>query len=290
MEFKIFSVIVGNAACPAACPFCVSSEHISKENMVAPEVNWRNFKIGANLANRHGVDTVVLTSRGEPTLFPEQITEYLQNLQEFRFPFIELQTNGIVLQKGMKKNRKYLEEWYSLGLTTVALSIVSYDPYKNAEIYLDSKSTYINLPELISTLHAIGLSVRLACVCCRGITDSSEEVGKFLKFAKDNKVEQVMLRPVNDEFRRQSAMEWINENRLSYEQKENIREYLDTAGTKLLDLERIGAVYDVDGQNVCFSVPMSKNLRDTDPDKGRQLIFFQDGHLKYEWEEEGVLL
>ena len=112
----------------------------------------------------------------------------------------------------------------------------------------------------------------------------------FIKFAKENKVEQVTLRPVNDEFRRQSAHDWIEINKLTQLRKEEIKAYLDKVGTKLLTLERIGTVYDVMGQNVMFSLPLNKNTRDDDPENGRQLIFFPDGHLRYEWEMEGGIL
>ena len=58
----------------------------------------------------------------------------------------------------------------------------------------------------------------------------------------------------------------------------------------MLELERIGIIYDVNGQNVCISLPLNKNTRDTDPENGRNLIFFQDGHIRYEWEMEGGIL
>ena len=70
MKFKMFSVIVGTEACMASCPFCVSGVKPSKENLEERNINWRNLKIAANLANRSDIDTVMLTSRGEPTLFP----------------------------------------------------------------------------------------------------------------------------------------------------------------------------------------------------------------------------
>ena len=120
--------------------------------------------------------------------------------------------------------------------------------------------------------------------------DTVDKIEEFIKFAKDNKVEQVTLRPVNDEFRRESAKEWIKINRLTDEDKENIRNYLETNGTKLLEMERIGTIYDVKGQNVCFSLPLNKNTRDTNPENARNLIFFQDGHIRYEWEMEGGIL
>ena len=120
--------------------------------------------------------------------------------------------------------------------------------------------------------------------------DNSKEVEEFIKFAKENKVEQVTLRPVNDEYRRESAHNWILKNKLTDENKKDIKNYLEKNGTRLLELERIGTIYDVNGQNVLLSLPLTKYTRDTNPENLRNLIFFQDGHLRYEWEMEGGIL
>ena len=290
MKFKMFSVIVGSPACIANCPFCVSGETPNKENLKSCEINWRNLKIAANLANRSNVDTVMLTSRGEPLLFPDQITDYLRHLKEFNFPFIELQTNGILLQKDKEKYEEYLKLWYEEGLTTITISVVSHRHELNKKNYLQDKTDYIDLPKLIEYLHELKYCVRLTCVCCKNIMDNSKEVSEFIKFAKDNKVEQVTLRPVNDEYRRESAHLWILDNKLTDDNKNDIRNYLEKKGTKLLELERIGTIYDVDGQNVLFSLPLTKYTRDTNPENLRNLIFFQDGHIRYEWEMEGGIL
>lgn len=290
MKFKMFSVVVGTEACIGSCPFCVSGVRPDQENLKERNINWRNLKIAGNLANRSGIDTVMLTSRGEPTLFPEQITEYLKHLKEFRFPFIELQSNCIPIALNKEKYGKYLKEWYEEGLTTITISVVSNRPEINRKIYMPNSDRYIDLPDLIKYLHSIGFSLRLTCVCCKDMMDTVDKVDEFINFAKENEVEQVTLRPVNDEFRRKSAEEWIKENKLTDEQKLKIKDFLEESGTKLLELERIGTIYDVKGQNVCLSLPLNKNTRDTNPDNARNLIFFQDGHIRYEWEMEGGIL
>ena len=108
MKFKLFSVVVGTEACVASCPFCVSGVLPNNENVVCSDVNWRNFDIACNLADRSEIDTVMLTSRGEPLLFPDQISEYLKRLSKYHFPFIELQTNMIPVGKNFEKYEKYL--------------------------------------------------------------------------------------------------------------------------------------------------------------------------------------
>lgn len=290
MKFKMFSVIVGSPACIASCPFCVSSEPPTEENLKKIDINWRNLKIAANLANRGGVDTCMLTSRGEPTLFPDQITEYLEHLQEFKFPFIELQSNCIPIALNKEKYAPYLKDWYDKGLSLITISVVSNRPEVNKGVYLPNAESYIDLVDLIKYLHSFGFSLRLTCVCCNNMTDSPEKLQEFIDFAKENKVEQVTIRPVNDEYRRESTRRWIEKNKLSKKQKQSMKKYLDKVGTKILELEKIGTIYDVNGQNVCFSLPLNKYTRETNPDHLRNIIFFQDGHIRYEWEMEGGIL
>lgn len=287
MKFKLFSIVVGSEACIAKCPFCVSCETPNKENLKEIIINERNLKIAANLANRSNIDTVMLTSRGEPLLFPEQITKYLKILKEFNFPFIELQTNGILLSNDKYFN--YLKEWYDLGLTTIAISTVS-EKYEINKNNYTPNSNYINLEDIILMLHKIGFSVRLTCICCKGMMDTTQKLEDYIVYAKKNKVEQVTIRPVNDEYRREDAKLWVEKNKLTDKQKQDFKNYLDKNGTKLLEIERIGTIYDVNGQNVCLSVPLTKYTRDTNPDNGRQLIYFPDGHIRYEWEMEGGIL
>lgn len=290
MKFKMFSVVVGSEACIASCPFCVSCEKIIKETMKEKDINWRNLDIAANLATRSNVDTVMLTSRGEPLLFPEQISNYLKHLKKYKFPFIELQTNGILLSKNRKKYDSYLRKWYEDGLTTITISVISEKKDLNRKNYMQDNSDYIDLPELINYLHELKFCVRLTCVCCKDTMSTINQVDSFIKFAKENNVEQVTLRPVNDEYRRKSAHDWILKNKLTNKDKKKIRKYLDKNGTRLLELERIGTIYDVYGQNVLFSHPLTKYTRDTNPENIRNLIFFQDGHIRYEWEMEGGIL
>lgn len=292
MKFKMFSVVTGTEECISKCPFCVSCEKI--EGRQAPDVNWRNFHIACNLANRSNVDTVMLTSRGEPLLYPEMITNYLKNLHPYKFPFIELQTNGILFMKDSGKwstyNKEYtLKKWYELGLTTITISVVSDEYEKNRQNYTPH-GNYINLKEMINYLHSFGFSLRLTCILQKGITSTTDEIKKFIEFAKAAGVEQTTLRPLNMEYRREEIKSYLHEHMLTDDDKENIQRWLESHGTQLLVLDDIGTVWDVNGQNVMFSVPLTANTRSTDPDNRRNLIFFEDGHLRYEWEKTGGIL
>ena len=288
MKFNLFSIVIGTNACIASCPFCVSCEKPNVDNLKSPEMDFHKLNIAANLANRSEVDTVMLTSYGEPTLFPDDITSILQSLKPYNFPFIELQTNGILLEKCKEKYNHYLIDWYNKGLTTIAISVVSEKEEINCKNYTPNQK-YINLENLIEYLHTIGFCVRLTCILSNGMTSTLEEIENFINFTKNNSVEQVTLRPLNDEYRRKSAKEFIDEHKLTDKQKNEIKQFLENNGFKLLEMDHMGTVYDFKGQNVCLSIPLNKYTIDTDSDNLRQLIFVNN-HLKYRWEQEGAIL
>ena len=110
MKIQTFSIVTGTAACNACCPYCISK--MTPKQGIAfeePKVNWRNFNIGAKLAKQSGVTTAMITGKGEPTIFPEQISRYMDELQKYDFPFIELQTNGISFHDKPQKYASFLK-------------------------------------------------------------------------------------------------------------------------------------------------------------------------------------
>lgn len=289
MKIQTMSIIAGSAACNARCPFCVSKMTPSagiEEKL--QDVNWRNFDKACRYAEQNDVSTVLITGKGEPTLFPELITQYLSHMKDYNFPFIELQTNGLVFQKKDDDYRKHLQDWYDLGMTTIALSVVHYDDEKNREIYAPY-GQYPNLEKTIGMLHEQGYSVRLSCMMAKGYIDSIESLEAMVDYAKENKVEQLTVRRVEkpENSRNAKAAEWVEKNYLPNTEIGMMRDYLDANGKRLMELPHGAIVYDYKGQNVCLN-----NCLTIDP-KGetiRQLIFFPDGHLRYDWQYEGAVL
>jgi molybdenum cofactor biosynthesis enzyme MoaA len=290
MQIQTFSILAGSEACNARCPFCISKMTPPLGvQLKEPEVNWRNFKIACRLAERCGVTTAMFTGKGEPTIFPEQITKYLRAMSEFRFPIIELQSNGVLISERLDAYSKHLHDWYELGMTTIALSIVHYVPEKNRVIYLPYKKEYIDLPGLIRTLHDHHLSVRLACIMANGFIDSRHSLQELIDFAREHKVEQLTIRPVNRpaSSRNEEAYNWTSAHHLRAEQLADISSFLETNGALLMTLIHGARVYDVAGQNVCLTDSLTIEAKSDDL---RQLIFFPDGHLRYDWQYPGAIL
>jgi len=254
-----------------------------------PEVKWRNFRIACRLAERCGVTTAMFTGKGEPTIFPEQITKFLREMADFQFPIIELQSNGILLVERPEIYSKYLVDWYELGLTTVAISIVHHKPEKNRPIYLPHRKNYIDLPGLIGLLHEHKLSVRLACIMANGFIDDPQDLQELIEFAGEQKVEQLTVRPVNRpaSSRDEEAYNWTNEHHLRPQQLEAIENFLRMNGSLLMTLVHGAQVFDVHGQNVCLTDSLTIEAKSDDL---RQLIFFPDGHLRYDWQHSGAIL
>lgn len=290
MKIRTFSIVAGSMACNARCPFCVAG--MTPANGIGsklPPVNWRNFRKACQLARDGGCTTAMITSKGEPTLFPNQVTEFLKELAPFNFPIIELQTNGIAIADGRPVSDDHLRSWYELGLTTVAISIVSYDPEKNRQNYIPGRGAYIDLPGLIARLHGLGFSVRLTTILARGFCDSVDEVKKLIDFARANMVEQLTMTPVNkpDRSEDETIYSWTAEHHLTGAQLESIKAYLENEGAAVLDLAHGARVYDVGGQNACLN-----NCLTVKPDAGelRSIIFFPDGHVRYAWQYSGAVL
>ena len=290
MRIQTFSIVAGSEACNARCPFCISKMTVPHGvTLREPEVNWRNFKKACLLARQSGVTTAMLTGKGEPTLFPEQVTRYLRALEPFDFPFIELQTNGLAFIERREEFSEHLSTWYELGLSTVAVSIVHHLPEKNRNIYVPHAEEYVDLAELVQVLHDKGLSVRLTCVMLDGYVDGVEPLEGLLAFCQQNAVEQLSVRPVNRPThpRDDEMGMWISENGLPSKKLADVIRYLDEEGTRLMTLPHGAVVYDVEGQNICLTDSLT--IRPGDEDI-RQLIFFPDGHLRYDWQHAGATL
>lgn len=289
MNIQTFSIVAGIAACDARCPYCVSKmTGIKNLGFKELKINWRNFNKACRLAQISRVPTVLITSKGEPLLYPEQLTDYLIHLKKYNFPFIELQTNGLLLDYKFARYQKYLKEWYRLGLGLIAISIVHDDSLKNKAIYTPNKD-YINLERLIKRLHYLGFSVRLSCTLLKGYIDSPQKVQKMAKFAQKLGIEQLSLRPVTRPLVSEDlkVYQWVGKHMLENYQIERIGKFLDKKGNRLVTFGHGSVLYDLGGQNVCLTNALTIKPETSDI---RQLIFFPDGHLRFDWQFKGAIL
>lgn len=289
MKIQTFTIVAGTSICNAKCPYCISrmtpKQGIDK-NLIP--TNWLNFEKACKLAQINNVSTVLITGKGEPLLYPDQITLFLKNMKKFEFPLIEIQTNGLVFSENWKKYEKYLKEWRKLGLNTIAFSIVHYERNKNKEIYTP-KGNYMDLPFIIEKLHKLGYSIRLSCIMLRNYIDSIKEVKTLINKSKEWGVEQLTIRGVTTPKKSEDeeVFNWTKQRELTKGQIIDISEWLNKEGNKLMTLDHGGIIYDYEGQGICLTdcLTIKPNTEEL-----MQLIFFPDGHLRYDWQYKGAVL
>ena len=298
MKIGTMSIVIGGKKCNAKCPFCISkmTPNCNVKDTELP--NWQKNKYYYNLqkacrfAEMKGVTTVLLTGKGEPTLYPEEIANTLQDINKWNFPFIELQTNGLKIAEWIanddREGRTRILDWLNLGMTTIILSIVHYEDDRNAEIY---RKPYMNLEKTIDKLHKLGFSVRLSCIMMKTYIDSPFEIKNLIRFAKKNEVEQLTIRPVS--VASDSVVLKTDWGRWALAHKPDdqnillIHKLLKENGHKLMSLSHGAEVFDYEGQNICLS-----NCLTIEPetDNLRQIIVFPDGKIRYDWNYEGAIL
>lgn len=292
-KIQTLSLIAGTEACNARCPFCVSKmTPVMGVNMREEPINWERFKEVMGLAKEGNVDTVMITGKGEPTLFPGHVSGYLTKLdneersQGFQIGAKELQTNGILFERKREHYEPLLSEWKEGGLGTIAISIVHFEADRNREIYLPYSDSYIDLPSVIGFLHGFGFRTRLACILVNGFIDSPDKLDQLIEFARRNESEELTVRPVNkpEETRNDEVFNWIDQHHLEEWQLDSIANHLNKLGTVQKQFPYGATVYDVDGQNVCLTNSLT---RDDGQSYMRQLIFYPSGRIATDWTEEG---
>ena len=287
MKFQTLSIISGSAACNASCPFCISQ--MTGNNTSIEKINWKNFDKACRFSQIHDITNVIITGKGEPTLYPDLITKYLEHLSPFNFPIVELQTNGLVFVKNPNKYIPLLKKWYSLGLTIISISVVHYDPEINRQNYAPLSPSYPDLKNLIANLHLLGYTVRLSTTLLKNYLDSSTKINGMITVSKNWKVDQLTLRQVAmpQNTANEIVSSWTKAHLLSTESTSEITKYLDTHGHRLITYDYGGALFDVDGQNVCFTNALTLRPQTEDI---RQAIFYPDGHLRFDWQYNGAII
>ena len=81
---------------------------------------------------------------------------------------------------------------------------------------------------------------------------------------------------------------WIEDHKISNSVMKNINLFFRQKATKLLQLMHGAEVFDYKGQNICVSNCLTRETRNIN--EIRQLIFFPDGRLRYDWNLCGSIL
>lgn len=284
MKTHTFSVVVGDQRCNANCPFCIAQMTASD---FSEDVRFddRKFDIACRIVEqmREGLLTVMLTGQGEPLLFPKQIDRYMNTLMD-RFPRIELQTNGTLVQKNLEN----LCRWRDKGLTLVCLSIAANGAEASNGI-MGIKDNNYNFWHTAGMLQNIGLSVRLNCTMTLAGTHEPEDCENIILRANNAGILQTTFREVEmpQPVSCSKTAAWVAANKPMGAAR-RLHHYLALNGAvRLLELPHGGVVYDYKDQNTAIGNCLTGT---TNPDDIRQIIFFPDGRVAYDWRYKGARL
>lgn len=291
-KIQTFSIVIGTRACNAKCPFCVSSMTGFGELPKNREIDEINLRKACLLAKQSGCTTVLFTGKGEPTLYPDEITTYLEKLEPHAFPKIELQTNALEIgrlargRSRAKLDESHLKEWRAQGLDTIAISTVGIDPALNARVY---DHDYPKLEVTVAYLRHLGFTVRLCVMMMRGGVDSPKALERVIDWCRANDVAHLKVQTLRKPKRTEDAegSAFVAEHGLDDAALGGIADWLSVRGTVVMRLMHGALVYDVDGQNVCLSDCLTV---EQETDDIRTLIYYADGRLAYDWQYDGAIL
>jgi hypothetical protein len=143
-----------------------------------------------------------------------------------------------------------------------------------------------NFWQAVDRGHEAGMAVRINCTMVKGGVDSLDNVDRLLTHCKNFQVEQCTIRPVDRPERAldSEVAKWVDSHRPILKVSE-LYDHLDSLGTELLRLPHGASVFDYYGQNVCVGNCLTDT---TDPNDIRQIIFFPDGRITYDWKYPGA--
>jgi len=287
MKTHTFSIVVGTGACNAACPWCISKMTCS-EKPKSPEINQTRFLTACDIVEqaRNGLVSVILTGKGEPMLFMDQISTYLELLRSYHFPLVDLQTNGTLIDMNIEQ----LTRWAQTGaLTLVCISIAHWDP-KISNDMMGIRWEGFDYRKAVSQLQHAGLAVRLNCTLMTDGVHKTADIDKLVEETRKCGADQLTIRDVEAPEQVLDCGEAAKLHAFSVKPHRMhdawLRDYLvQNGGTELLKLPHGASVLDYHGQNICVANCLTDT---TDPDDIRQIIFFPDGRIAYDWKYPGA--
>lgn len=312
MKISTFSIVVGTRSCDAACPFCISHS-TGYEQVSDKDIKWDAFSRAVAIA-RHaegGPPSLLITGKGEPTLYPSEITLYLEAIRAMSpaipfpaaeaeltqpiFPTIELQTNGIRLGdlasedlNGCPILYEHLLRWKELGLTTIAISTVGINLEQNQQVYLQHRrKEYPSLERTVKFLHDTGFQVRICVMMQQGMVSTPDRLNEVINWCCDHKVEQLTVRPIRRPKKQNLTLadRYVDQFGLTEEQENLIAEWIRKTGNHIYSFtagEHEFKVYDINGQNICLADCLTVS---TQADTIRTLILYpREGTISYHWQ------
>ena len=293
MNIQSLSVCVPAKACINDCKFCCSKMHTADyEDYYNDMKHYPSYRDDIckrlRYARENGCNTCMLTGNNEP----QQNVGFLKLFGEINnslpnpFLNIEMQTSGAFIDADFLDFLKY-----SVGLTTVAISVACLDDDDANKEIIVTKDASLSLKSLCQEIKKRNMNLRICLNMNDGILKNSPfEPSSIINICKELKADQITFRAL-----------WAPDD--STEQGKWIKEHVSEKTTNLIaslkaDIKSVGKYldtleygadrYDYHG----FSVVVDEDSMSQEINKEavKYLILRPNGHLYSKWDSEASLI
>ena len=283
MNIQSLSIVVpGIKKCWNNCPFCVSKMHAEDYGQSVIQHN----KIPLSYMNRmqfvrdEGCNAMIITGDCEPQQNLPFIVNLLNANKNLRTPFynITMQTTGSGLEYDDLRNLRHL------GLTTLSLSISSFDPDMNAQIIGMPEKEVRSLYNIQTWAKELGLVTRASV----NLTDEFNDLepSEYFEWANKHGFDQLTFRRIYADGDNEQA-DWIAHHLFNGDRYEEIEDYVKGVGTPIARLPFGFIKYSVHG----ISTVIDSNCMAKDEiDDMKYAILRPNGHLYSRWDDTGSLI
>lgn len=283
MNIQSLSIVIPEKSCWNHCKFCVSRQHCEDygENIISANEIPQSYINRMMFVRDEGCNSMILTGTTEPQQNLPFIYKLMKINSQLRKPFynISIQTTGTNL------NPKEIENLAITGITTLALSISSFNDERNWEIIgAPQKVRTMKLVDIIACAKKHNMNVR----ACINLTNEFENYipQQYFTWAKQNHIDQMTFRKIYADGDGEEA-KWVNSHSFPDKKFAEITTYVKYEGTPIARLPYGFIQYSVHG----ISVVIDDNCMSKDNiDEMKYAILRPNGHLYSRWDDTGSLI
>lgn len=288
MRIQSLSIAVPNKKCVNNCAFCVAQmqtedyKNQMDTNLPFFDLYQADYIKRLEFARDNGCNTVMLTGNSEPQQNKAflQMFGTLNNNLKTPFRWIELQTTGVMLDEPYLR---FLRN--HVGVSTISLSISSFNDIQNIE-YIGAKTAlYNNIEDICKSIKKYDFNLRLSINLTDAFNDYSSK--EIFRKAKSLGADQVTFRLLYSSKNNTPQDKWIEQHRADDKIIKEIEKYVLENGIEMEKLEFGAIKYSVDEIGTVLDMDcMSKEVKDAT----KFLILRENCKLYSRWDDKGSLI
>lgn len=288
MVIQSLSVVVPAKRCINHCEFCVAC---MRDEPYADQLDTNNrfydlyiedYKKRLEFARDNGCNTVMLTGNCEP----QQNREFLKTFGLMNrclskpFRWISMQTTGTMIDAAYLR---FLRN--HVGVSTISISIASFDNEKNAKITHMARPVDIRF--LCSEIKRYDFNLRLSVNLTKEIEESFPSQSELLHYCRELGADQVTFRVLYSSGLDTPQDRWIAKNAASKEYIDGIRSFITDHGTVLGHLAFGATKYGILGMSTVID---DDCMSQTPKDEYKYLILRPNCKLYSRWDDPASLI